>query len=157
MREEEQKQMQDSLVARSDVSNFTTLVEFESFHRARQQPKQERPTVRELLLTGLLTIVMAPFSFVTFMVIPVMGQITVGFALLLTAIYLCCRKSILVALTAGLGVLAFWSVLFETIQVIKTNLEVPLFFFTATGIPVSAIYCIFIGTRIWTIRGGAED
>jgi uncharacterized membrane protein YwaF len=91
------------------------------------------------------------------MVIPVMGQITVGFALLLTAIYLCCRKSILVALTAGLGVLAFWSVLFETIQVIKTNLEVPLFFFTATGIPVSAIYCIFIGTRIWTIRGGAED
>jgi hypothetical protein len=147
--------MHDSLILK-EAGNFMNLSEFESFHRARQKPKQELPTIRELLITALLTVVMAPFSFVTFMVIPVMGQITVGFAMLLTAIYIWCRKSVLVALTAGLGALAFWSTLFETIQVIKTNLEVPLFFFTATGIPVSAIYCIFIGTRIWTIRGGAD-
>jgi hypothetical protein len=43
-----------------------------------------------------------------------------------------------------------------SIQAIKNNLEVVLFFLTATGIPVSAIYCMFIGTRIWSIRGGVE-
>jgi hypothetical protein len=50
----------------------------------------------------------------------------------------------------------FWTMLFVSIQAIKNNLEVLLFFFTATGIPVSAMYCMFIGSRIWAIRGGAE-
>ena len=52
--------------------------------------------------------------------------------------------------------IVFWVALFLSIQGIKNNLEVLLFFLTATGIPVSAMYCMFIGSRIWTIRGGAE-
>jgi hypothetical protein len=99
---------------------------------------------------------MAPFSFVTFMVIPMMGQVTVGLSFLLTVWYLVSRKSLLAFLTVLGGSILFGMVLFATIQVIKNNLEVPLFFFTATGIPVSAMYCIFIGTRIWTIRGGLD-
>jgi hypothetical protein len=132
------------------------LVDFERFHSAQVALTQERPSLRELCITLLVTLGIAPFSFVTFFVIPMMGQITVGFALLLTVLYLYFRRSLLVAGTALLGAVFFWGLLFVTIQGIKQNLEVPLFFFTATGIPVCTAYCIFIGTRIWTIRGGID-
>jgi hypothetical protein len=99
---------------------------------------------------------MAPFGFVTALVIPVMGLVTVGFALMLTLLYLFYRRSILVALTAVGCSVVFWTALFLSIQGIKNNLEVLLFFLTAMGIPVSAMYCMFIGARIWSIRGGAE-
>jgi hypothetical protein len=138
------------------MSNRLQLREFESFHRARLAPVQQRPSLGELAITALITLIMAPFGFVTFMVIPVMGQVTVGFALLLTCIYLFYRRSLAAAaVTIGCSVL-FWTALFLTIQAIKNNLEVLLFFFTAMGIPVSAMYCMFIGTRIWSIRGGLD-
>jgi hypothetical protein len=138
------------------MSDRLQLSEFERFHRARLAPVQQRPSLGELALTAVVTFIMAPFGFVTFMVIPVMGQVTVGFALLLTCIYLFYRRSVAAAAVAiGCSVI-FWAVLFLTIQAIKNNLEVVLFFFTATGIPVSAMYCMFIGTRIWSIRGGLE-
>lgn len=114
------------------------------------------PGIYELAITLAVTIFMAPFSFVIFMVIPVMGAITVALSFSLTVWYLISRRSVLVALTVLGGSVLFWGVLFETIQVIKNNLEVPLFFLTAMGIPVSAMYCMFIGTRIWTIRGGID-
>jgi hypothetical protein len=136
--------------------NRPSVVEFEKFHASRTAPTQTVPELRELAITFALTLFMAPFSFVTFMVIPVMGQITVGLSVLLTVLYLFSRRSWLVALTAVSGTVLFWGLLFVTIQSIKNNLEVPLFFFTATGIPVSAMYCMFIGTRIWTVRGGLE-
>lgn len=138
------------------ISPKISLVEFENFHSARSAPQQLMPSLRELVITFLVTLGIAPFSFVTFFVIPMMGQVTVGLSMFLTILYLFFRRSTLVALTAGVGAVLFWGVLFVTIQAIKNNLEVPLFFFTATGIPVCAAYCIFIGTRIWTIRGGID-
>jgi hypothetical protein len=138
------------------MSHQLQLSEFERFHREQLVPTQQRPALGELMLTAIVTLIMSPFGFVTFMVIPVMGQVTVGFALLLTALYLFYRRSLAVALvTIGCSV-AFWLTLFLTIQAIKNHLEVLLFFFTATGIPVSAMYCMFIGTRIWSIRGGVD-
>ncbi len=132
------------------------LSEFESYHRRDIVPAQKRPSFKELSITALITLVMAPFGFVTFMVIPVMGQVTVGFALFVTFLYLFYRRSLAVAaVTIGCSVL-FWLALFLSIQGIKNNLEVLLFFYTATGIPVSAMYCMFIGSRIWSIRGGLE-
>ena len=130
--------------------------DFEVFHSATAIQRQQVPSLKELCVTLLITLGMAPFAFVTFMVIPIMGQVTVGFAALLTVLYLFFRRSALIALTVLVGSFVFWSVIFGVIQVIKNNLEVPLFFFTATGIPVCAIFCMFIGARIWTIRGGAE-
>jgi len=138
------------------ISNRLSITDFERFHGSRSMPAQQRPSIRELLLTAVITIVISPFSFVTFMVIPMMGQVTVGFAFLLTCLYLFYRKSVLVCLTALTCFVIFWSGLFLSIQAIKSNLEVALFFFTAMGIPVSAMYCMFIGARIWSIRGGAE-
>lgn len=132
------------------------VAEFEKFHAAALTRRQKVPTLRELFVTLAVTLIMAPFAFVTFMVIPVMGQVTVGFSVALTLLYIVYRRSLLVALATIGGSLVFWCALFGTIQVIKNNLEVPLFFFTATGIPVCAMYSIFIGTRIWTIRGGAD-
>jgi hypothetical protein len=138
------------------MENCTTINDFESYHSSKLIPLQSKPTIKELLVTALVTLIMAPFSFITFMVIPMMGMITVGFSAMVTALYLYYRRSVLVALTAIVCFVVFWSVLFATIQEIKNNLEVLLFFFTATGIPVSAMYCMYIGSRIWAIRGGAE-
>jgi hypothetical protein len=133
-----------------------SISEFEKFHADGAVLRQEAPSFRELLVTLAVTLFMAPFSFVTFMVIPIMGQVTVGLSVLLTIWYFVSRRSILVPLTAIGGTVMFWGVMFLVIQGIKNNLEVPLFFFTATGIPVSAMYCIYVGTRIWTVRGGLE-
>lgn len=140
----------------ADMSEGLQLSEFERFHRGNITPVQKRPSFKELAITALITLAMAPFGFVTFMVIPVMGQVTVGFAILVTCLYLFYRKSIAVAgVTIGCTVL-FWMALFLSIQAIKSNLEVLLFFFTATGIPVSAMFCMFVGSRIWSIRGGLD-
>ena len=138
------------------ITDRPSVAEFEKFHAARLAPVQTTPGLRELVITFALTLFMAPFSFVTFMVIPVMGQITVGLSVLLTILYIVSRRSWLVAVTAVSGTALFWALMFITIQSIKNNLELPLFFFTATGIPVSAMYCMFIGSRIWTVRGGIE-
>lgn len=143
----------------SNTTAMTTplrLSDFERHHALSLHKELRSPGIRELVITLALTLFMAPFSFVTFMVIPMMGQVTVGLSFLLTVWYLVSRKSLLAFLTVLGGSILFGMVLFATIQVIKNNLEVPLFFFTATGIPVSAMYCIFIGTRIWTIRGGLD-
>lgn len=112
--------------------------------------------MREFLITFAITLGTALFSFVTFFVIPIMGQITVGLSLICALLYLYFRRSLLGALTVGVGAALFWSLLFLGIQGIKSNLEVPLFFFAATAIPVCVAYCIFIGTQIRTIRGGID-
>lgn len=122
-----------------------------------QRPLQGAPTMMELVVTLATTLFMAPFVVVTFSVIPMMGQITVGFSVLVTSLYLYYRKSLLVVGTAVGGSLIFWSVLFVSIQTIKNSIGIPLFFFTALGIPVCVLYTMFVGTRIWTIRGGVEE
>lgn len=132
------------------------LSDFESRHARDHTKLVSAPGIKELVVTLVVTLAMAPFSFVTFMVIPMMGQVTVGFSFLLTVIYLISRRSALVALTVIGGSAVFWTVLFSSIQAIKNNLEIPLLIFTATGIPVSAMYCMYIGTRIWTVRGGVD-
>ena len=138
------------------MDSCLTVSEFERHHASKLVPVQLRPSMKELVMTALVTLIMSPVSFITFMVIPMIGQITVGFAALITGIYLFYRRSFLVALTAVGFFIVFWTMLFVSIQAIKNNLEVILFFFTATGIPVSTMYCLFIGSRIWAIRGGAE-
>ncbi len=138
------------------VSDPVRLSEFERHHAQARKVQLCAPGIYELAMTLAVTIFMAPFSFVIALVIPKMGLITVALSFSLTACYLISRRSLLVAFTVLGGTLLFWGVFFETIQAIKNNLEVPLFVLTATGIPVSVMYCMFIGTKIWTIRGGVD-
>lgn len=138
------------------MNNRLLVSDFERFHAKNIVPVQLRPSLSELFLTALITLIITPFSFVIFLVIPVMGMITVCFSFLLSCLYLYYRRSILVAGTAIGCSVVFWVALFMSIQGIKNNLEVVLFFLTAMGIPVSAMFCMFIGSRIWSIRGGAE-
>jgi uncharacterized membrane protein len=138
------------------MSNKLYLGDFERLHARACVPRQVRPSLRELFVTLLVALVMAPFAYVTFMIIPLMGPITVLFAIFLTGLYVVFRRSLLVAMAIMGGSLFFWSLVFLSIQSIKNSLEIPLFFFTATGIPMCAVYMMFIGTRIWTIRGGAQ-
>jgi uncharacterized membrane protein YwaF len=85
-----------------------------------------------------------------------MGPITVLCSAFVSALYLFYRRSWIVAAAVVISLLLFWGALFLSIQAIKNNLEVLLFFLTAMGIPVSAIFCMFVGSKIWTIRGGAD-
>ena len=142
------------------IRNTTVRASLDQLDRRiaeRQRPLQGAPTMMELILTLATTLFMAPFVVVTFSVIPMMGQITVGFSVLVTSLYLYYRKSLLVVGTAVGGSLIFWSVLFVSIQTIKNSIGIPLFFLTALGIPVCVLYTMFVGTRIWTIRGGIEE
>ena len=142
------------------IRNTTVRASLDQLDRRiaeRQRPLQGAPTMMELILTLATTLFMAPFVVVTFSVIPMMGQITVGFSVLVTSLYLYYRKSLLVVGTAVGVSLIFWSVLFVSIQTIKNSIGIPLFFFTALGIPVCVLYTMFVGTRIWTIRGGIEE
>lgn len=136
--------------------NRISVDDFEKFHAQQIVRVPQRATLRELVYTLSIALFMAPFTAVTFMVIPIMGQVTVFVSLSLTLLYLYFRRSVLVAMAAGVASLIFWVAIFVSIQAIKNRLEVPLFFFTATGIPVSAMYSMFIGARIWIIRGGVD-
>ena len=130
--------------------------DFEKFHE-RQIVRAIPPvTAKEIGWTVAVSLLYSPFFFATFFLIPMMGQISVGFAGFLTAVYLWYRRSFVIALLAVTGGGIFSGLTFAFIQSIKNNLEVPLFILIALGIPVTAIYCLFIGTRIWIVRGGVE-
>lgn len=140
----------------SIVAPHIRLDDFERFHERNSVRTPPPVTLRELAYTLVIALFLSPFFFATFFLIPMMGQISVGLAGFLTVLYLYYRRSILVA-AVTLGAAAIFSgVTFATIQSIKNNLEVPLFILIALGIPVTALYCIFIAGRIWDIRGGAD-
>jgi len=133
-----------------------SLQDFERIHTPEKRPRLSRPSVLELVLTLVVSIVLTPFVFVAGTIIPMIGPITVVFALSLTLIYLFFRRSILVTAVALGSTMLFWLVLLGIIQTIKNDLDVTLFILTALGIPVCAMYSMFIGSRIWIIRGGVD-
>lgn len=139
------------------VAPHIRLDDFEKFHVRQRVRKVPPVTVREILITLAVSLLCAPFFFATFFLIPMMGQITVGLAALLTALYLWFRRSVVVAAVVITGSGIFSGLMFGFIQSIKTRLEVPLFILIALGIPVTAMYCIFIAGRIWILRGGVDE
>ena len=133
-----------------------TLAEFERYHAARRHRTPPVASFRECVATFLIAGFFTPFFFVTFFVLPMMGQITVGVALLITGIYFFYRRSILAFLAGMAGCSGFAILTFSTIQAIKYHLEVPLFIFLVLGIPITAGYCIFVASRVWILRGGDD-
>jgi hypothetical protein len=107
------------------MSQRPTLDEFEAFHVARITRREIPVTMRELFSTIALTFGMTPFSFVIFLVIPLMGPITVLCSAFVSALYLFYRRSWIVAAAVVISLLLFWGALFLSIQAIKNNLEVP--------------------------------
>ena len=70
-----------------------TLDQFEKFHAPSMRRNPPRASVKEIMGTALVATLTAPFFFATFFCIPMMGQVTVGFASLLTVLYLFYRRS----------------------------------------------------------------
>jgi hypothetical protein len=138
------------------AASRVSLNDFESFHSHSKRPAPPPPSFKELALTVLTAVFMTPFFYVTFFVIPLMGQVTVGFAALITGMYLYYRRSLLVLLATVGTVTLFSVVVFATIQSVKYRLEIPLFICIALGIPFSFAYCVLVGSRIWVVRGGAD-
>lgn len=135
------------------MSNITVR-DFEKFHAKRFSPTIPRLTMREVLVSILVAFVVTPFMFVTASLVPLMGAISAMVAGVLTLYYLYSRRSVGAFVTVVGGVCIFTQLTFATIQSIKSHLEIPLFIFTALGIPVCFLYCIFISTRIWILHGG---
>ncbi len=139
------------------VAPHIRLEDFEKFHVRQRVRKSPPVTLREIFITLSISLACAPFFFATFFLIPMMGQITVGLAALLTSLYLWFRRSVIVAAVAITGSAIFSGLMFGFIQSVKTRLDVPLFILIALGIPVTAMYCIFIAGRIWVLRGGVDE
>jgi hypothetical protein len=99
---------------------------------------------------------MAPFLFTTFFVIPMIGQISVGLAGVVTALYLWARKSIIIALTILASAGLFSSLMFMSIQSIKYRIDVTMFVLIALGIPMTTLLTVIVAMRVWELRGGAE-
>ncbi len=133
-----------------------TIAEFEKYHARAQRRPTPRASLYEALITLVISTVMTPFAFVTAAIIPIMGPVTVLLGLSLTALYLVFRRSFIIGGVAVFSSALFWSVLFGTVQSYKNDLDVVLFFLTALGIPVTLMYCMFIGSQIWIVRGGVE-
>jgi len=105
----------------------------------------------ELAITFLISVFVTPFFAVTFTVLPFIGQMVVIPVFLLTIYYLLVRRSLAVAFIALAGSALVMTTVFASIQSIKYHLEIPLFLFLVLGIPVSIIYSLLLGMRIWKI------
>jgi hypothetical protein len=138
------------------VMNRISIDEFESYHSKRVLLASPPVTIKEIILSLLVAFVVTPFLFVTATVIPLMGQVTMALVVVLTMLYLYYRRSVIAAVASLGGAAIFTQLTFGTIQAIKYHIEVPMFIFTALGIPVCFLYSIFIVSRIWVLRGGAD-
>jgi hypothetical protein len=132
------------------------IEDFEKFHAPRLRKPPPPVTVKEVVITMLIATAMAPFLFTTFFVIPMIGQISVGLAGVVTALYLWARKSIIIALTILASAGLFSSLMFMSIQSIKYRIDVTMFVLIALGIPMTTLLTVIVAMRVWELRGGAE-
>jgi len=143
-------------MAQVSVVDRIRIEDFERFHAPRFRKAPPPVTLKEIALTFLVCMVMAPFVFTTFFVIPMIGQISVGFAGFVTALYLWSRKSIVIALTILASGGLFASIMFMSIQSIKYRIDVTMFVLIALGIPMTTLLTVIVAMRVWDLRGGAE-
>lgn len=143
-------------MSQARVVDRIRIEDFEKFHAPRFRKAPPPVTFKEVVVTILVCTVMAPFLFTTFFVIPMIGQISVGLAGAMTAMYLWSRKSIVIALTilASGGVLS--SIAFMSIQSIKHRIDVTMFILIALGIPMTTLLTVFVSMKVWELRGGGE-
>lgn len=143
-------------MAEAQTMNQVRIEDFERFHAKLLRKAPPRASLKELLLTVMVSIMVVPFMYVIFMCIPMMGVVTVGLALFVTALYLYYRRSALVLLSTILSSGTLATIFFVSVQSVKYRMDVTLFVLIALGIPVTLIYTTFVGMRIWELRGGAE-
>jgi hypothetical protein len=134
-----------------------SLSEYEAYHRARVPRISAAISLKEVAVTSLTTLGILPFWFMMFFNLPVIGQITVGFSLIMTAWFFVVRRSWALVGTAFCSTVIATIILASSIQAIKYNIDLPMFLLMALGIPVSAIYCLFIGSRIWAAVNPEDD
>ena len=143
-------------MAQAHVMDRIRIEDFEKYHAASLRKPPPPVTVKEVVITMLVATVMAPFLFTTFFVIPMIGQVSVGLAAFVTALYLWFRKSIIIALTILVSGGFFASLMFMSIQSIKYRIDVTMFVLIALGIPMTTLLTVIVAMRVWEIRGGAE-
>jgi len=143
-------------MTQAQAMNQIRIEDFEKYHAPRFRKSPPPLSFKEVLVTLAISVVIAPFLYATFFLIPMMGQVTVGFAGLITALYLFFRRSIVIAMTVVGSAAMLSTIFFMTIQSMKYRLDVTLFVLIALGIPVTLIFTTFVAMKIWEIRGGAE-
>lgn len=143
-------------MAQAPTMNQIRIEDFERYHAPRVRKSPPPVTLKEVVVTALIPVVVVPFMYVVFFCIPMIGVVTVGFSLFVTTLYLFFRRSIIILGAALLssGILA--GLFFTFIQSLKYRMDVTLFVLIALGIPVCLMYTTFVGMKIWEIRGGGE-
>lgn len=143
-------------MAEVQAMNQVRIEDFERFHAKLLRKVPQRPSLKEVLITMLVAVLVVPFMYVTFMCIPMMGVVTVGFALFVTTLYLVFRRSLLILMASLMSSATLSALFFVFIQSVKDRMDLTLFVLIALGIPITLIYTTFVGMRIWELRGGAE-
>jgi hypothetical protein len=136
---------------------MVTLSEYEAYHRARIPRISSSISLKEAISAAVITLAILPFWFMMFFNLPVIGQITVGFSLIMTTWFFIVRRSYALFGVVFASALLAAIILANSIQAIKYNIDLPMFLLMALGIPVSAIYCLFIGSRIWAAVHPEDD
>jgi len=114
------------------------------------------PKAKELRQMFLLSFVSAPFLAMTFMFVPVLGQLLTTLGLITTAFYLKLRRSAKLLLCWILGNVMFFSLLSILMPLIRKRLDVPLFTVLVLGIPYCALYLLIIAYQTWKVANPVE-
>lgn len=128
-----------------------SLRDFERYHHRVDRVVPQKATLKELGVAFAISAFMTPFFWITFFVLPLMGQITIGFAAIVTVTYFIVRRSWAIPLVALLGTSLVSIATSMTIQAVKHRVDVPIFIFLVLGVPFTAFYCMFLGSRIWEV------
>jgi hypothetical protein len=125
------------------------LDNLEKYYRTLPRPPVRPITLKEAILNVIFVLLCAPFLSAVFFVLPLIGQILVLCSFSITIWYFFARRSWLVVLSFLTGFFIFAIPTLATIQLIKNNLNLTLFFLLALGVPVSIFYICTMACRIW--------
>ena len=130
-----------------------TLEAYEKRWRAIDiQAWRAAPGFKELCTFCGVAFLSTPFFLITFLFVPVLGQILVGLSLLLSITYFRLRRSWKITAAWSMGAIMSAILIALTAQPLRYSLDFVLFVLLALGIPYCLAYCAFIGVRIWGLQ-----
>lgn len=118
-------------------------------HLSRLEQMEGKSDCVALKTLFFLGLTFTPFLIMTFLFIPVLGQLLVGAGVLSTFYYFRLRRAWPPFLAWSLGVLVALTLTALAGQFLRGRLDLSLFVFLALGIPAAIAYLLIVGSLIW--------
>lgn len=131
-------------MANTQLSELDRASHIEQLRRSSQEGINTDMKILFLMGLGF-----SPFLAMTFMFIPVLGQLLVGTGLIVTLYYFRLRRSWMLFLSWSLGALIAFGLTILAAHTLRGRLDVALFFLLALGLPLSICYLVVAGAMIW--------